>query len=241
MKTALVTGVSRGLGLAVARRLLESGWFVCGTSRSLSREWSALAAQHPDRAEWRACDLGHPETIRETLFSDWIPHYRPLHGVVNNAAVAYDDLVTNADLGRFGELLAANVVAPVAIAREAIRNMLLHDTPGSLVHISSVTTRAGAPGLAMYAASKGALEAFSRNLAREWGPRGIRSNCVVPGFMDTAMTASLPAERRAQIARRTALRRPLETGAVAEAVAYLLGESAGSVTGQELVVDNGLA
>jgi 3-oxoacyl-[acyl-carrier protein] reductase len=237
-KTVLITGVSRGLGLACARWLLKSGWRVCGVSRSESAEWSKLARAYPDTTEWRRWDLGRIEQI-ENQIQEFLPLSRPIHALVNNAALAYDDLVTNLSRTTLEKMLAVNVVAPMMITRAVIRNMLCHEVPGSIVHVSSVSVRSGARGLAMYAASKGAIEAFSRGLAQEWGPRGIRSNCVVPGYMETEMTAGLTAEQRTRIRRRTALRRDTDVESVAATVAFLLGEGASAITGQEIVVDAG--
>lgn len=238
-KTALVTGVSRGLGLAVADRLLAGGWTVCGTSRTESSAWCELAGRHPGRAEWRACDLSRSGELDGTLLADWLPTARPVHAFVNNAAMAYDDLISNLRQADLERMFAVNVFSPMAITRHVLRNMIFHGTRGSIVHVSSVSVHAGAKGLAFYAATKGAIEAFSRNTAREWGERGIRSNCVVPGYMDTEMTATLSPEARAKIHRRTALRIPTETASVAAAVEFLLGDGAASITGQNLPVDGG--
>lgn len=239
-RTALVTGVSRGLGLAIAQRLLESGWTVCGTSRGESTQWRELAARHFGRVEWKSCDLAIPARIKETLFTDWLPVRRPIHALVNNAAAAYDDLVTNVALPELEAMFALNISTPISLTREVLRNMLFHGTPGSIVHISSISVRAGAKGLAMYAASKGAVEAFSRNVAREWGARGIRSNCVVPGYMETDMTSDITPSRRERIQRRAALRRSVDVNSVAATVAFLLSDAAASITGQDIVVDNGM-
>lgn len=226
--------------MATAGYLLEAGWTVYGTSRAESVAWRTLAAAHPGRAEWRSCDLSSPRNVREQLFSEWLPLRRPVHALVNNAAVAYDDLVTNVAVEKLETMLAVNVTTPIALTREIVRNMLFHRTAGAIVHVSSISVRAGAKGLAMYAASKGALEAFSRGVAREWGERGIRSNCVVPGYMDTEMTATITPEQRAKIHRRTAMRRAVDVQSVAATVAFLLSDAAESITGQEIVVDAGM-
>ncbi len=239
-KTALVTGVSRGLGLAIAERLLKANWMVCGVSRTDTVEWQKLAARYVGRVEWRHCDLRNSAQLKDELFSDWLPVRRPIHAFVNNAAHAYDDLVSNVSVSRLEAMMAVNVVTPIMLTREVIRNMLFHRVPGAIVHVSSISVRAGAKGLAMYAASKGALEAFSRNVAREWGERGIRSNCVVPGYMETEMTGGLSVDQRAKIHRRTALHRSVDVESVAATVTFLIGEEASSITGQDIVVDNGM-
>lgn len=238
-KTVLITGVSRGLGLSVAAHLLEAGWSVCGTSRAESPEWRELAARHGTRAEWRTCDLARTTEVSAALFGDWIPIRRPIHAYVNNAAVAYDDLITNLRVDRLTEMFAVNVLTPMAITREVLRNMIFHATPGAMVHVSSISVHAGAKGLAMYAATKGALEAFSKNAAREWGERSIRSNCVVAGYMPTDMTGTLTEEQRNKIHRRPALKGPTETSSVAATIEFLLSDGASSITGQNVFVDRG--
>ena len=117
--------------------------------------------------------------------------------------------------------------------------MILHKTKGSIVHISSISVHTGYKGLAMYASSKGALEAFSKDTAREWGVMGIRSNVVVPGFMATAMSSTLTEEQRDKIYARTSLKSATSIRSVAETVAFLLSDKAASITGQNIHVDNG--
>lgn len=238
-KNILVTGVSQGLGLAVARAVLAAGWNVYGVSRRHSPEFAELQREHAGRAHFHAFDLGRVDAVKAELFEPFLPFDLPLHGVVNNAALAYDDLVSNLDAARLRAMYDVNVFAPMMIAKHAIRQMLLKQVAGSLVHISSISVHTGYKGLAMYASTKGALEAFSKNTAREWGERGIRSNCVVAGFMETAMNAILIAEQREKIFRRNALKTATRPESVAATVVYLLGDGAASVTGQNLFVDAG--
>jgi len=143
------------------------------------------------------------------------------------------------DMERLQAMYAVNVFAPMMVTRQAIRNMLLHGQGGSIVQISSISVHTGYKGLAMYASTKGALEAFSKNTAREWGERGIRSNCVVAGFMETAMSGTLTDELRQRIYQRTALKQATSLESVAATVVHLLGDGAASITGQSVVVDSG--
>ena len=197
-------------------------------------------AKAPERVKFLAFDLADADGVAAGIFgADFAGLQVPLHGLVNNAACAYDDLVSNLDLERLQAMYAVNVFAPMMTTRQFVRNVLLHGQGGSIVHVSSISVHTGYKGLAMYASTKGALEAFSKNTAREWGERAIRSNCVVAGFMETAMSGTLSNEQRQRIHARTALKAPTSLESVAATVVFLLGEGAASITGQNLFVDSG--
>jgi 3-oxoacyl-[acyl-carrier protein] reductase len=232
--TVLVTGAGGGLGLAVVQRLLGQGYGVAAMVRRPAESLLGLADQYPGRLEILNFDLRDWQGLE--TFAPLVDPGRCWTGLVNNAAVAYDDLVTNARADEVEAMQAVNVLAPILLTKLVIRNFLLHRTAGSLVHVSSISTRDGYKGLAMYAATKGALEAFSKGVAREWGSRGIRSNCVVPGFMETPMSAGLGPEQREKIYRRQPLGKAVDVESVAATVSFLLGPDAGSITGQEYVV-----
>ena len=235
----LVSGCSRGVGLEICRVLLEQGHVVYGIARSCPREFVNLQEQYTERLLYKAVDLSDSEHIRENIFIDFCSNKIKLHGFVNNAAIAYDDIVSNLNIDKLKAMYEVNVFSPMVITKYAIRNMLLHHTKGCIIHVSSISAHTGYKGLAMYASSKGALEAFSKNTAREWGGVGIRSNVVVPGFMPTAMSATLTEEQRSKIYARTSLKEATSIQSVAEMVAFLLGNKASSITGQNIHVDNG--
>lgn len=235
----LVTGCSRGVGLEICKVLLSQRHSVYGVARSYTDEFRALEKEHEGRLFFKSIDLADAENAHKTVFKEFITNKVILDGYVNNAAVAYDDIVTNLNLDRLKAMYNVNVFTPMMITKYAIRNMLLHKTRGCIVHISSISVHTGYKGLAMYASSKGALEAFSKDTAREWGGIGIRSNVVVPGFMATAMSASLTQEQRDKIYARTSLKAATSVSSVAETVAFLLSEKACSITGQNIHVDNG--
>lgn len=238
-KNILVTGCSRGVGLEICRVLAAAGDVVYGVARSLSDEYKRLQDEFPGKALFKSFDLADCDNIKTSIFKDYCGRDVAIHGFVNNAAVAYDDIITNLNLDKLRNMYGVNVFAPMMMTKNVIRNMILHKTSGSIVHISSVSAHTGYKGLAMYASTKGALEAFSKNTAREWGPMGIRSNVVVPGFMETSMSASLTDEQRAKIYRRTSLKAATSVRSVAQTVAFLLSDSAASITGQNISVDNG--
>lgn len=235
----LVTGCSRGVGLEICRVLLKEGHNVYGVARSHTDEFKALEEEFAGHLFFKSIDLSDSEGARKSVFKEFITNNIVLDGYVNNAAVAYDDIVTNLNLDRLKAMYDVNVFTPMMITKYVIRNMLLHKTKGSIVHISSISVHTGYKGLAMYASSKGALEAFSKDTAREWGQLGIRSNVVVPGFMATAMSASLTEEQRSKIYARTSLKAATDVHSVAETVSFLLSEKACSITGQNIHVDNG--
>ena len=238
-KNILITGVSQGLGLALTQAVLDAGWTIYGVSRRLSPEYAALQERFSGRVHFHAFDLAKVEEIKSGLFESFLPFDTPLHGYVNNAALAYDDLVTNLKMDPLRVMYDVNVFAPMMITKYAIRHMLVHRVAGSIVHLSSISVHTGYKGLAMYASTKGALEAFSKNTAREWGEKGIRSNCVVAGFMETAMSSSLNEEQRQRIYNRTALKRATSLESVAATTVHLLGDGAVSITGQNAFVDAG--
>ncbi len=235
----LVTGCSRGVGLEICRVLLKEGHTIYGIARTHSNEFKLLEDEYDDHIHFKSIDLSDAESVRQLIFKDFVHNTVQLHGFVNNAAIAYDDIVTNLNLLRLEAMYRVNVFTPMMITKYTLRNMLLHHTKGSIVHISSISAHTGYKGLAMYASSKGALEAFSKDTAREWGGLGIRSNVVVPGFMETAMSSTLTQEQKDRIYKRTSLKAATNTLSVAETVAFLLSDKACSITGQNIHVDNG--
>lgn len=238
MKRVLITGGGRGLGLTVTRALLERGWSVVGVSRRRTAEVSGLETSSEGRYAFFEADLAEPDSIRTVVERAGV--LEGLDGFVANAAVGLDGMLTmtaEADLRRCVDL---NLVAPMLLAREVIKGMLAGGRGGSLVFVSSVAARTGFTGLSVYGATKGGLVAFARSVAREYGERGIRANSVLPGFLETEMTAGLDQGRRSAIVRRTAVKRLGDTRDVAGAVAFLLSDEALYVTGTEIVVDGGM-
>ncbi len=238
-KHIVVTGVSQGLGLAITQACLEAGWTVSGVSRRRTPAFDRLAEQHPDHVRFVSFDLAGTDAVHKGLFQEYLPLRQRLDGLVNNAASAYDDIITNLDPEALRAIYALNVFTPMMITKHFIRNLLFHRTPGAIVHISSISAHTGYKGLAMYASTKGAIEAFSKNTAREWGERGVRSNCVVAGFLETAMSRSLSAEQKARIYQRTSLKQATDVRSVAATVRFLLSDESASITGQNVFVDSG--
>jgi len=235
----LLTGASKGLGLITTKLLLKKGCTVYSISRSKTENLGELMLEYPENLKWLQYDLADGENIRRSVFKNWISFDTPIHGFVNNAALAYDDIITNLDLASLEQMYYVNVFTPMILTKFVLRQMLLHNIKGSIVHISSISVHTGYKGLSMYASTKGALEAFSKNTAREWGEKGIRSNCLVAGFMETEMSSTLSDNQKNRIYQRTSMKQPVDVNSVAETIAFLLSSEAKSITGQNLYVDNG--
>tara|TARA_Y100000592_G_scaffold73574_1_gene114630 strand:- start:2335 stop:3039 length:705 start_codon:yes stop_codon:yes gene_type:complete len=232
MKNLLLTGGSRGLGLEIAKKFLSNGWEVYNVSRTKP------PIEH-ENLYHKKVDLSQTDALKEQIFKEYIPINTPIHAVVHNAAIAYDDIVTNAKLEPLKEMYNINVFSPIMMNREVIRNMLFNKTKGSITFISSISSMTGYKGLSMYASTKGAIQAHSKNIAREWGPRGIRSNCVIPGFMETEMSQGLTEEQRQRIYNRNSLKRETDIESVAWTVFFIASEKANSITGENINVDSG--
>lgn len=239
MKSVLVTGDSRGLGNEIVSVLLESGeYFVVGVSRTRTAEVERLEKEYPNTYVHYNYDLADSDGIK-SFYLKTLKQHSPYIGLVNNAGIAYDDILTNARIKPLDNMFHVNVYSPMMFSKYIIRDMMLHNNKGSLVHITSVCAHTGYKGLSMYSATKGALESFSRTVAREWGGVGIRSNCVAPGFIETGMSETLSHEQKDRIFKRTSLKMGSEPRSIAETVKFLLSDKAESVTGAVFSVDCG--
>lgn len=232
----IVTGASRGLGLAICRQLLDAGYRVLAVSRSQPAALQELAAQNP-ALQLETADLAALESI-PTLCSHWVKQYGRPYALVNNAAVGYDGVLATLHNSEIDTLLKVNLQAPILLCKYLLRPMLLNQR-GRVVNVSSIIARTGFNGLSVYAATKAGLEGFSKSLAREVGKAGITVNCVAPGYMQTEMTQSLQGDKLDSIKRRSPLGRLATPDDAAAAVLYLLSQQAAAITGTVLTVDAG--
>ena len=238
MRNVLVTGGSRGIGLAIARRLAGSGYNVIAVARRESEELRhATHEVGQDRLHFRAFDLGEIEaipgfvkTLRDALGA--------IYGLVNNAGVSTEALLATMHNSDIEALIRLNVLSPIVLTKYVVRHMMA-DGAGRIINISSIIASTGYNGLSVYGATKAAATGFTRSLAREVGRLGITVNAIAPGFIDTELTQSLSEEGRKRIAGRSALRRLPEADDIASMVEYLLGEGGRNITGAVLTVDAG--
>lgn len=236
-KLVIVTGASRGLGLAICQQLLTAGYQILALARTLTDELNQLQQTSNGKLHFIAADLAKLEQL-PALCSTLVKQYGRPYALINNAAVGYDGVLATMHNSEINSLLNINVQAPILLSKYMLRPMLLNQN-GRIVNISSIIARTGFNGLSVYAASKAALEGFSKSLAREIGKAGITVNCVAPGYMQTDMTNSLQGDKLDSIKRRSPLGRLATPDDAAAAVLYLLSEQAAAITGTVLTVDAG--
>jgi 3-oxoacyl-[acyl-carrier protein] reductase len=234
----LLTGATRGLGLVIANHLISDGHTVFAIGRNLSDGLRELIEANEGKVHFLSYDLANYTDVQSKIFQDWIGD-QPIHGFVNNAAFSYDTLITNIEVDPLLKMTFVNQITPIVMTKHVVRNMLIHEIKGSIVHITSISAHTGFKALSMYAATKGALEAFSKNIAREWGSKGVRSNCIAAGYMETDMTAIISEEDKQKIYKRVSLKKATDMDSVAASVLFLIGEGSNSMTGQVLHVDGG--
>jgi 3-oxoacyl-[acyl-carrier protein] reductase len=238
MPTSLVSGGSRGLGLAVVERLLERGDHVATFSRSGSGGLAKLADRHPGRLHAETLDAADASALRGFV-SGVAAAFGSIDHCVANAAIAHEGVLATATDAEIDAMLAVNLRGSIVLVREVVRQMLVGAESPSITLVSSVVASRGSPGLAVYAATKAGLEGFARCLARELGPRGIRVNAVAPGFLETDLSASLSPENRGRIIRRTPLGRLGLPADIVGAIDFLSSPRASFITGQILTLDGG--
>jgi len=239
-RKVIVTGGSRGLGLSIVRRLICDGYDAIAIARQMSEPLSSAVAQadavRPGSLRFVPFDLAEISGIPALVRS--IRRDGPIYGLVNNAAVGTSGALGLMPTPEIERLVRINTVAPMVLTKHVVRHMMA-DGGGRVVNVSSIVGFTGCTGLSVYGATKAALIGFTRSLAREVGRRGVTVNAVAPGFLDTEMTQSLGDDDRDRIARRSALQRLADVDDVANAVEYLLGARARSITGTVVTVDAG--
>ena len=238
MLNVLITGGSRGIGLAIARRLAASGYHVTAVARRESDDLrQAVREVGGDRLHFKPFDLSDVDAI-PAFVKAVRDEFGRIYGLVNNAGLGTEGLLATMHNSEIEALIRLNVLSPVVLTKYVVRQMMA-DGQGRIINISSIIASTGYNGLSVYGATKAAATGFTRSLAREVGRLGITVNAVAPGFIDTELTQGLSDEGRQRIAGRSALRRLPQADDVASMVEYLLGEGGRNITGTVLTVDAG--
>jgi 3-oxoacyl-[acyl-carrier protein] reductase len=240
MRNVLVTGASRGIGLAVARRLAADGFQVIALARRCGPELEAAmteAADGPGALRFAPFDLTEIDAIPEFV-RDLKTEFGALYGLINNAGMGAEGLLANMHVSQIEALIRLNTLAPIVLSKYVARGMMAQGE-GRVVNIASIIASTGYSGLSVYGATKASMVGFTKSLAREIGRVGVTVNAVAPGFTDTALTRHMSDKHRAKVANRSALRRLVEVEDVAAAVAYLMSDAGRNVTGTVMTVDAG--
>lgn len=239
-KTAIVTGASRGIGAAIARKLCEAGANVALCSRSAE---AVAAIADPLNSEGytaisTAADISKKGDV-EALIKTVLDRFSQIDILVNNAGITRDTLLMRLQDEDWDAVLQTNLTGTMYCTRAVMRPML-RQRSGRIINISSVIGIMGNPGQASYAAAKAGIIGFTKTIAREVGVRGITVNAIAPGFITTDMTAQMPQQNQEQLRGLIPLRRFGSPEDVADAVCFLASDAARYITGQTLHVDGGM-
>ena len=229
-RTVLVTGGSKGIGLACAQTFAAAGHRVAVTSSSTPVDEPGLLAV--------TCDVTDPAQV-EAAVAQVEEQLGPVEVLVASAGITRDGLLVRMSEDDFADVVATNLTATWRLAKRVVPKMMKARW-GRIITVSSVGAYIGAPGQANYAASKAGLIGLTRSIAREYGPRGITANVVAPGPIDTDMLTGMPEDKRALLGAQVPVGRIGTVTEVAAAVAFLASEPAAYITGAVVPVDGGL-
>ena len=237
-QVAIVTGASRGIGEAIARRLADCGAHVFCAARSMQRveEIAAEITSAGHRATGVQLDITASD-VRERVKA--LLEQQPIDILVNNAGVTEDDLFLRMKPEAWTNVLRTNLDSAFHITQEVVKKMI-RARWGRIINISSIVGLMGNSGQTNYAASKAALIGFTKSLALEIGSRNVTVNAIAPGFISTAMTTGLADDAKKNLEGRIALRRLGTPDDVAYAAVFLASEQAGYITGAVINVSGGL-
>lgn len=239
-KTALVTGASRGIGMAVAKRLATEGAYVIGTATT--PEGAARISDYLEEAglkgEGAVLNVTDPESI-DALLAALNEADKTPQVLVNNAGITADNLLLRMDDDEWARVIETNLSAVFRMTRACVKPMF-RARSGRIINIGSVVGSSGNSGQVNYTAAKAGLIGFSKSLAQEIGSRGITVNVVAPGFISTDMTDALPDLVKSEMLKRIPLKRFGEVDDIAAAVAFLASDAAGYITGETIQVNGGM-
>jgi 3-oxoacyl-[acyl-carrier protein] reductase len=236
-KTALITGGSRGIGRVTAMRLLTDGWSVAITYSKSHEAANELLASDPDRIIAIQADVRDRAGAKHVI-DEVVKRFGALDALVNNAGIRRDALTYHLTDEQWDDVIATNLGGSFAMIRAALP-VMMQQRRGTIVNVASLSGLHGVVGQANYSAAKGGMIAMTRSLAREVARNGIRVNCVAPGVVETDMIAGLDPEVKRELIRQIPMRRAVKPDEVAAAIAFLIGDDAGGITGQVLCVDGG--
>ncbi|MDY4540591.1 MAG: 3-oxoacyl-[acyl-carrier-protein] reductase [Allisonella histaminiformans] len=241
VKTALVTGASRGIGAAIAKKLAARGFMVIinyGHSSAAAEEVKNQIEQAGGQAVLMQGDVSSGDDV-DRMFKDIKKTWGKLDVLVNNAGINRDTLLVRMKEDQWDAVLSTDLKS-VFFTTKAAASLMMRQRSGSIINIASVVGITGNAGQANYAAAKAGVIGFTKSAAKELAARGIRVNAIAPGFIETDMTDAIPEKIREGMLETIPLRRGGKAEDVANAVAFLASDDAGYITGQVLKVDGGM-
>jgi 3-oxoacyl-[acyl-carrier protein] reductase len=236
-KVALVTGSTRGIGLAIARAMHGAGAKVAILGRDTGRA-RAVAAELGERTAGVGCDVAVAEQV-EAAIAAAESALGPIDVLVNNAGLTRDNILLRLSDADWDAVLNANLKGAFHTTRAVIKGMMKRRS-GRIINVTSIVGLVGNKGQSNYAASKAGLIGFTKSVAKEYAGRGILANCIAPGYIETDMTSGLPDAAKATLLQDIALGRLGRPEDVAGAALFLASDLAAYITGQVLVVDGGM-
>lgn len=240
-KTALITGAARGIGKALALRFAAEGANIAFTDLAIDEngkkteeEIAALGVKVKGYAS-NAADFAQTETVVKEVVAD----FGRIDILVNNAGITRDGLMLRMTEAQWDSVISVNLKSAFNFIH-AVLPVMMRQRGGSIINMASVVGVHGNAGQSNYAASKAGLIALAKSIAQEVGSRGIRANAIAPGFIETAMTAALPDDIRAEWVKKIPLRRGGQVDDIANAATFLASDMSSYVTGQVIQVDGGM-
>ena len=234
---ALVTGASRGIGRAIAEKLVEDGFFVVGTATTDTGA-EAISAYLADNGKGLKLNVADSDSVDEVIKTVNDMFGAPTV-LVNNAGITRDNLLMRMKNEEWDDIINTNLTSVFRMSKAVLRGMMKAKT-GRIINISSVVGATGNAGQANYAAAKAGMVGFAKSMAKEVGSRNITINTVAPGFIDTDMTKELSDDIKNSLLASIPLSRLGQASEVAHAVAFLASEGAAYITGETLHVNGGL-
>ena len=235
MKSVLITGVSRGIGLSIAKEFIQNDYFVFGTSRS---KFDLSKALESNNCKHLIVDVNDRDSIT-SIMKDIPGENNTLDCLVNNAGITADQLFIRMKDSEWDDVINTNLTGIFNITKP-VSKIMLKQKSGSIINISSVSGLMGNAGQVNYSSSKSALLGFTKSLAKELAPRGINVNCICPGFIESDMTNELTSDQRDQALSQIPLGNFGSDTDIAKLTLFLSSDNAKYITGQSISVDGGM-
>jgi len=234
----LISGGSRGLGLNFVENCLKRGYPVATFARTETDDIRQLKKEYAELLLFSELDATNLDALKDFVGQTG-EKFQHIYGLINNAAIGQDHLLSHLATEKIEQIVKVNLLAPILLTKLVIKKMLIENKAGHIINISSICGSRGYPGLSVYSATKGALDAFTRSMAREVGERNILINSIAPGFFLSEMSSLLSDQQMQTITRRTPTNKLVEPEEILPILNLLLFENS-NMTGQTVYIDGGI-